>query len=109
MGRLIDVDDFINWMIEAEKSASENEKYDNGDNIEREMWYSTASLRDTMKYYAPPIDAVRVVRCRDCTSRETPNCGMADWRYEAGTWVKHDNWNSDDDFCSCGVKNSEPN
>lgn len=44
--------------------------------------------------YAPTVDAVPVVRCKDCKKRYTPDCIMSDGLGEAG----------DNDFCSYGER-----
>jgi hypothetical protein len=54
---------------------------------------------------APAIDAVPVVRCRDCEKRGTTNCGM---RYnetdDDGRVVGDWSWEEDNDFCSWGKR-----
>ena len=42
----------------------------------------------------PTVDAVEVIRCRECTHADTKRCPlyMAGWGY------------TDDDFCSCGER-----
>ena len=78
-------------------------RHDGGD-YEDEIRYAIRAVEG-----AEGVDAVGIVRCRDCAICNTPNCGMADWRYETGRWVKHDNWNTDDDFCSDGERKEEHN
>ena len=49
---------------------------------------------DAIVEVEPTIDAVEVVRCRDCKRDNTPRCPF----YKAG-------WGyTDDDFCSCGER-----
>lgn len=51
---------------------------------------------------APAVDAVEVVRCKDCRKRDTVNCPMEE-RYVEYPWqsTKHH------DFCSYGERRSE--
>ena len=43
--------------------------------------------------YAPTIDAVEVVRCKDCRHRDLFSCPLAD-----------NDFQKDDDFCSWGER-----
>ena len=68
--RLIDADAFDRDLCNHKFTAALNEAYDAGTAFkDREMYYSTQSFRDVMKY-RPTIDAVPVTRCRDCVSSE---------------------------------------
>ena len=59
--RLIDADAFDRDLCDAKFSASLNRAYDENRAFEdEEMWYSTQSFRDVMKY-RPTVDAVPVV------------------------------------------------
>lgn len=52
----------------------------------------------------PVVDAIQVVRCKDCIKRYTPDCLM---NYEClvcgGQW----DWTTDNDFCSAGERRKE--
>lgn len=50
---------------------------------------------------APTIDAVPVVRCKDCHWRGTEECGFF-YRCECG---EQEEWATDNDFCSYGERN----
>ena len=54
-------------------------------------------------YEQPTVDAVEVVKCKDCKHRNTENCGM--W-YECGCGSQY-SWEYDDGFCSWGAKMDE--
>ena len=55
--------------------------------------------------HAPTIDAVPVVRCRDCRFRDTFNCGMQFYGYDDDMNLrKSDDWTMDDGFCYWGEK-----
>lgn len=47
------------------------------------------------------VDAVEVVRCRDCKYRKTERCQMY-WESEDGR--EQYSWETDDDFCSSGKR-----
>nr|DAG15935.1 MAG TPA: hypothetical protein [Caudoviricetes sp.] len=49
---------------------------------------------------APIVDAVPVVRCKDCARRGTPECGMY---YECECGQQH-TWETDNDYCSFGKR-----
>lgn len=57
---------------------------------------------------APTIDAVPVVRCKDCINYEAhsgwPGGYCYHWDYEPGS---SPNEVEEDDFCSCGERRSE--
>ena len=54
---------------------------------------------------APTIDAVPVVRCRECRHRYTMNCSMY---YECSQCGGQWDWTTDDDFCSRGEQRVTP-
>lgn len=54
---------------------------------------------------APTIDAVPVVRCKDCARRGTPECGMY---YECECGQQH-TWETDNDYCSFGKRKEKRN
>ena len=48
---------------------------------------------------APTVDAVEVVRCKNCESYDISGC------YEGFGWCfLHDKGKTDNDYCSCGAK-----
>ena len=49
----------------------------------------------------PTIDAVPVVRCRDCRNRYTTKCTM---NYECSECGWQWDWTTDDGFCSSGQR-----
>lgn len=49
---------------------------------------------------APTVDAVAVVRCRECVNRNAPDCPLA----YAVQWGIGNDEPSDDDFCSYGER-----
>ena len=59
-------------------------------------------IRKTLRIIeqAPAVDAVAVVRCKDCKYRRTARCPM---------WFEHyhsdqDDYTEDDGFCHCGER-----
>lgn len=54
---------------------------------------------------APTIDAVEVVRCKDCKRRGTENCAMTFNTEDNGYYLT--DWTSDDGFCSWGERKEE--
>lgn len=51
-----------------------------------------------------PIDAVQVVRCKDCIKRYTPDCLI---NYECSVCGGQWDWTTDNDFCSAGERREE--
>ena len=49
------------------------------------------------------VDAVEVVRCRDCRRRGSEQCGMF---YRCNCCEQH-TWETDDDFCSYGERRDD--
>lgn len=49
---------------------------------------------------APAVDAVEVVRCKDCIYRGRENCSMY---YDCDCGEQH-TWETDNDFCSYGER-----
>lgn len=61
-------------------------------------------LGDLVDVFAeiPAADVVKVVRCKDCTNRKTPDCSMYYSCMECdGQWT----WETDNDYCSYGKDN----
>lgn len=65
----------------------------------------------------PTIDAVPVIRCKDCRNRKTPDCPMCEYieqmRYENNFTVTTKAWRkidhtTDEDFCSKGKREEDP-
>ena len=50
---------------------------------------------------APTIDAVSVVRCKECKHNKTSDCAM--W-YEDVTYEMQYSWNNPNDYCSYGER-----
>ena len=48
----------------------------------------------------PTIDAVPVVRCRDCKHRKTGKCPNTDYTYQGGRF----DYTKDDGYCSYGER-----
>lgn len=52
---------------------------------------------------APTVDAVPIVRCKDCAKRHTGECLM---EYECVCGAQY-SWESDDEFCSGGARKTD--
>ena len=53
----------------------------------------------------PTIDAVPVVRCKDCKNRDTFSCGMQVYGYDDDMNLqKSDDWTMDDGYCYWGER-----
>lgn len=106
--RLIDADAFDRDLCNKKFTAALNEAADAGTAFkDREMYYSTQSFRDVMKY-RPTIDAVQVVHALwewlSCTYDRTPSemrcrcskCHHETITHDRGPWEK---------YCpNCGAK-----
>lgn len=81
--RLIDIDDAIEKAIESDKVVGS------------EIWETS----EVVEYLEglPTVDAVEVVRCKDCASYGTDGCADG-----FGWCALHDRGKMDFDFCSCG-------
>lgn len=55
--------------------------------------------------YAPTIDAVEVVRCKDCKKAETEDCSHSYWDDDWGMWRV--GYNGDDWYCADGERKTE--
>lgn len=53
--------------------------------------------------FVADMDAVEVVRCKDCVKRHTAECLM---EYECACGAQY-SWESDDEFCSGGVRKTD--
>ena len=49
---------------------------------------------------APTVDAVEVVRCKDCALRGREDCAMF---YRCDCGAQH-TWETNNDYCSCGER-----
>lgn len=102
--RLIDADAFDRALASHEFSAALNEAADNdGPFKDMPMYYSAQSFRDTMRC-RPTIDAVPVVRCKDCIywdKRHTEECDNLDSVCFHNGWCKP-NW-----FCADGKRRDD--
>lgn len=56
----------------------------------------TKWLKETLKN-APTVDAVPVIRCKDCNKHDTSKCAMAYWDMQTGEITA---WNRPYEFCS---------
>lgn len=99
--RLIDADELFNW---GDKKLKNAVKYGN-ENTEQQSWsYSTLMMYEIADEIdeAPTIDAVPVVRCKDCKWwHEDDDIGRCD--NPDGL----DNYANPDDFCSYGERKDE--
>ncbi len=92
--RLIDVD-ALGEMLEARmQKCAEAGKLD----VARDYNF-VLSVIDS----APTVDAVEVVRCKDCAKRNTAKCSM---RY-GGSFKVQIRWEADNDFCSWGERKTD--
>lgn len=99
--RLIDADAFDRDLASHEFSAALNEAADkDGPFEDMPMYYSMQSFRDTMRC-RPTIDAVPVVRCKDCIywdKGHTEECDNSD------STCFHNGWCKPEWFCADGEK-----
>lgn len=84
--RLIDADALIKYMCDhcGVSCNLEDECCSNVDAVENQ----------------PTVDAVPVVRCKDCAKRGTRDCGFSFEHEFSG--LEH--WETDDDYCRLGVR-----
>ena len=79
------------------------------------LWYGLAGIHvrtngmckttelEKLLNNAPTVDAVEVVRCKDCKHNGTWQCHMEYDEYYPEADIHHE-MHGDDDFCSYGVK-----
>lgn len=97
--RLIDVDSLEQQLDERWKALTQSwgdyDHYANG-------------FCGAMEYVeqAPTIDAVEVVRCKDCALRDTAACTMT-YDFLTGEPLKDRSFSDDDDFCSYGERRDD--
>ena len=103
MSRLIDADELRNGLFHGYVEGKT-------DLTEREMGYQ-AGWNDALMYGvadAPTVDAVEVVRCKDCRYYHVywDNNGHTEKGYGACDWI-NDNSVREDHFCAWGEKMDE--
>ena len=100
--RLIDADALVNW---GKYKLSDAVKYGNKDEEHQDFSYSTLMMYEIADEVnnAPTIDAVPVVRCKDCKFRNTSWYDKRDMLEEFCRWDRDESPN-DDDYCSYGVR-----
>ena len=112
--RLIDADakalnpETING-IDFDTAIKEVETFLHSDECKYPLHIYLCAVRDFAEWYrdelkeAPTIDAVPVVRCKDCKHNGTWKCHMAYDEYYPEADIYRE-MHGDDDFCSYGVK-----
>ena len=94
--KLVYADEFLNHVrCEVERAN----KVHSGQSGFVEWTENFAYLVDELLKDLPPVDAMKVVRCRDCKHRYTMSNGMSFCKKNFLMDAK------DNDFCSCGAKN----
>lgn len=63
-------------------------------------WNTAQCVLETVQ----TIDAVEVVRCKDCRKRHTWECAM---HYESDDGKEQYGWENDNDFCSWGERKED--
>ena len=101
MSRLIDADELLE-RLERKKPAPAKVRFTEG--------FNDAILRvRSMVHGAPTVDAVPVIRCRNCSSWKHTGGGLGDCTnnrfYIPGSCTPT---TKADDFCSCGIPNRVP-
>lgn len=91
MSRLIDADELFNW---GDKKLKDAVKYGNKSGEQHDWSFSTLMMYEIADEVndAPTVDAVPVVRCRDCEHWDDTWCDINEDYFE------------DDDFCSYGER-----
>ena len=98
MSDLISRDDFINSIVCSVSSPCET-KQEQRDAQFKQKYTVDAFIKELKR--APAVDAVEVVRCKDCAKRHTPDCLM--W-YQCSVCGGQWSWETDNDFCSSGKR-----
>lgn len=95
--RLIDADALITWLSDCLFDKSPNPRMTEAERHDAEVMYEALekAIRGIEKM--PSIDAVQVIRCKDCKIRYTDRCGMFDVEAE---WE----WTEDNGFCQYGER-----
>lgn len=89
--RLIDADALAKWLDKNHHVDKPTGKCDERQN--RVLGIAISALKNPQ--ITPTIDAVPVVRCKDCKHRYTGTCEMICDSYE---------WTADDGFCNAGER-----
>lgn len=97
--RLIDADEMA--LNESEAYMSAQSKIDNG--ITFAINSCVHGKIQKLIADTPTVDAVSVVRCKDCAKRGTRNCGFSFEHEFSG--LEH--WEMDDDYCRLGVRRAD--
>lgn len=95
MGKLIEYEALLKDIDELKKSPWYNDDYGFGTKQARHDGVNC--VVDLCIKQAPAINAIEVVRCKDCIYHNVPPCPM---RLSL-------NWTNDDDYCSYGERRSE--
>jgi len=99
MSRYINADELMSSMYhEVFETDTDMQKWDSGCWIRYKMFENAIDS-------APTIDAVSVVRCKECKHRHTPNCFRAYLEYDIQEWIVDSG--DDNDFCSWGEREDE--
>jgi hypothetical protein len=92
--------EITSWIFTDEDLEGEGDEYR----------YFNRGLKRAIKALAevPAVDAVEVVRCKDCKQRGLPSCPMWHEEYfydedDGGDYYTFDN-TTDDGYCHCGAK-----
>ena len=98
--RLIDADA---WWEEVQKlytdgDCADKDRYKLGVNV------GITASRGVM-FHLPTIDAVSVVRCKECKKANTEDCSHSYWDDDWGEWRV--GYNGDDWFCADGEREGE--
>ena len=104
--RLIDADALIKE-LEKDESKFDREACDSEWHYMQAMHNRANGIRDAIIeiYDAPTIDAVSVVRCKECKYRYTVDCFKAYLEYDIQEWIVDSG--DDNDFCSYGEREDE--
>jgi hypothetical protein len=97
--RLIDADALFNW---GKHKLSDAVKYGNKDEEHQDFSYSTLMMYEIADEVnnAPTIDAVPVVRCRECIYRQKAKVNRKGFLICPASGMEI----TDDDYCSYGAK-----
>ena len=91
-----------NDMISRSALLPAIESYFEPINPDHPMTLTIEQIREVLNLL-PAVDAVEVVRCKDCKHNGTWKCHMEYDEYHPEADIHHE-MHGDDDFCSYGVK-----
>ena len=91
-----------NDMISRSALLPAIESYFEPINPDHPMTLTIEQIREVLNLL-PAVDAVEVVRCKDCKHNGTWQCHMEYDEYHPEADIHHE-MHGDDDFCSYGVK-----